>query len=86
MFMMVNEGARILEEGIASRASDIDAIWLNGYGFPAYRGGPMFWAEQYGLGRVVAGIEAFHNRLGAGTWRVAPLLRRLVETGKGFAG
>ena len=86
MFMMVNEGARILEEGIAARASDIDAIWLNGYGFPAYRGGPMFWGEQHGLDKVVAGIEAFHNRLGSTSWQVAPLLRRLVEAGKGFAG
>lgn len=86
MFMMVNEGARILEEGIAARASDIDAIWLNGYGFPAYRGGPMFWGEQHGLDKVVAGIEAFHGRLGTKPWQVAPLLRRLVEAGKGFSG
>ena len=86
MFMMVNEGARILEEGIAARASDIDAIWLNGYGFPAYRGGPMFWGEQHGLDKVVAGIEAFHDRLGTKPWQVAPLLRRLVEAGKGFSG
>ncbi|PWR18022.1 3-hydroxyacyl-CoA dehydrogenase NAD-binding domain-containing protein [Zavarzinia compransoris] len=86
LFMMVNEGARILDEGIAARASDIDAIWLNGYGFPAYRGGPMFWAEQEGLDKVVAGIEAYHARLGTGPWAVAPLLRRVLAAGRGFAG
>ena len=84
MFMMVNEGARILEEGIAARASDIDAIWLNGYGFPAYRGGPMFWGAQQGLDRVVAGIDAFHARLGTPQWVAAPLLRHLAVEGKGF--
>ncbi|MCF4167095.1 3-hydroxyacyl-CoA dehydrogenase NAD-binding domain-containing protein [Zavarzinia compransoris] len=86
MFMMVNEGARILEEGIASRASDIDAVWLNGYGFPAYRGGPMFWGEQQGLGTVVAGIDAFHARLGTPQWQAAGLLRKLADEGKGFSG
>ncbi|MFZ2869909.1 3-hydroxyacyl-CoA dehydrogenase NAD-binding domain-containing protein [Zavarzinia sp.] len=84
MFMMVNEGARILDEGIAARASDIDVVWLNGYGFPAFRGGPMFWGEQYGLDKVLAGIDAFHARLGTRAWRAAPLLRRLVAEGRGF--
>ncbi|PWR22805.1 3-hydroxyacyl-CoA dehydrogenase NAD-binding domain-containing protein [Zavarzinia aquatilis] len=84
MFMMVNEGARILEEGIAARASDIDVVWLNGYGFPAFRGGPMFWGQQHGLDRVLAGIDAFHARLGTKPWQAAPLLRRLVAEGRGF--
>ncbi|MFA5121346.1 3-hydroxyacyl-CoA dehydrogenase NAD-binding domain-containing protein [Zavarzinia sp.] len=82
MFMMVNEGARILAEGIAARASDIDTIWLNGYGFPAYRGGPMFWGEQEGLAKVLAGIEGYYDRFGTKPWQPAPLLAKLVADGR----
>ena len=54
---MVNEGAKILEEGMAQRASDIDVVWVYGYGWPVYRGGPMFWADTEGLAKIVAGLE-----------------------------
>jgi len=74
LYPMVNEGAKILEEGIAARASDIDIIWLNGYGWPAYRGGPMFWADTVGLPKIVEGL----NRYG---FEVAPLLRKLAADG-----
>src|SRR3546814_8906207 len=61
MYPLVNEGAKILEEGIAIRASDVDIVYLFGYGFPVYRGGPMFWAEQIGLDKVLATIRGFHK-------------------------
>jgi 3-hydroxyacyl-CoA dehydrogenase len=83
MYPLVNEGARILEEGFAERASDIDTIWLNGYGFPPYRGGPMFHADHVGLDKVLATIEEFHAAHGA-DWEPAPLLRKLASEGKGF--
>ena len=76
IYVMVNEGAHILEEGIASRASDIDAIYFSGYGFPAYRGGPMWYANTVGLKKVSDRIEDFG-------WQPAPLLKRLAsEDGK----
>ena len=81
---LVNEGARVLEEGIAMRASDIDVVYVNGYGFPAWRGGPMYWAEQSGLERVVATMKALAPRRGA-RWRPAPLLERLVASGRGWS-
>jgi 3-hydroxyacyl-CoA dehydrogenase len=84
MYAMINEGARILEEGIASRSSDIDVVWIYGYGFPAYRGGPMFWADQVGLDSILAAIEGYHARLGGAQWEPAPLLERLVRGGKKF--
>jgi len=74
---LVNEGAHILEEGIALRASDIDVIYLTGYGFPAWRGGPMFYADSIGSSNVVARIEEFG-------WTPAPLLKRLAAKGKTF--
>jgi 3-hydroxyacyl-CoA dehydrogenase len=79
---LVNEGARILEEGMALRASDIDVIYLTGYGFPAWRGGPMFYADTTGLRSVVARIEEFEKRHGTALWTPAPLLKRLAEEGK----
>jgi 3-hydroxyacyl-CoA dehydrogenase len=79
---LVNEGARILEEGMALRASDIDVIYLTGYGFPAWRGGPMFYADTLGLANVVARIEEFAQRHGAAQWTPAPLLKRLATEGK----
>ena len=80
---LVNEGARILEEGIAIRASDIDVVYVYGYGFPAYRGGPMFWAEQSGLQRVVDTMRRLAPTHGA-RWRPAALLERLAAAGQGW--
>ena len=75
IYALVNEGARALEDGVAARASDIDVIYVNGYGFPAWRGGPMFYADRVGLGDVLARIRAFHREHGA-RWTPAPLLVR----------
>lgn len=83
MYPLVNEGCKILDEGIALRASDIDVIYVNGYGFPAYRGGPMRWAEEVGLKKVYETIERFHDKHGP-RWTPAPLLKRLVQEGKSF--
>lgn len=80
LYVMVNEGARILEEGIAQRASDIDVVWINGYGWPRYTGGPMFWANRIGLDTVVRGLDAWRKRLGAG-FVLSPLLVRLAASG-----
>ena len=84
IYALVNEGARILEEGYALRASDIDIIYLNGYGFPAQRGGPMWYADTVGLKKVVERVSELHRQHGE-TWRPAPLLKRLAEQGKTFA-
>ncbi|MCY1338504.1 Fatty acid oxidation complex subunit alpha [compost metagenome] len=81
---LVNEGAKILAEGVAQRASDIDLIYLNGYGFPAFRGGPMFYADQLGLAHVLARVREFHARFGA-WWQPAPLLEKLAAEGGSFA-
>jgi 3-hydroxyacyl-CoA dehydrogenase len=81
---LINEGARILDEGIAIRASDIDIVYVYGYGFPAYKGGPMFWAEQSGLARVVETMGRLAPTHGA-RWRPAPLLERLAAANLGFA-
>ena len=75
IFALVNEGAKILEEGIAQRSSDIDVIYLNGYGFPAFRGGPMYYADSVGLDKVLARVE-LHARCGD-WWKPAPLLEKL---------
>ncbi|MFG1418256.1 3-hydroxyacyl-CoA dehydrogenase NAD-binding domain-containing protein [Xanthobacter sp. V0B-10] len=84
-YPMVNEGAKILEEGIAARAGDIDIIWVNGYNWPAFTGGPMHWAEQVGLSRIVAALEAFAAETGDDGLRPAPLLKRLAEGAGSFA-
>ncbi len=86
IYALVNEGARILEEGIALRAVDIDIVYLNGYGFPAWRGGPMFYADTIGLKHVLAKVEEFEKRHGSDLWAPAPLLRKLAEAGKTFEG
>ena len=83
IYIMINEGARILEEGHALRASDIDTVYLAGYGFPAYRGGPMWFADTVGLEKVYRRIEEFHREHGE-QWKPAPLLRRLAEAGETF--
>ncbi len=84
LYALVNEGARILEEGFALRAVDIDIIYLNGYGFPAYRGGPMWYADTVGLRKVYERICEFHKQHGE-TWTPATLLKQLAEQGKTFA-
>lgn len=85
IFALVNEGARILAEGIAARASDIDLVYLNGYGFPAQRGGPMLYADQVGLPTVVRSLRRFAAEPGAdASWQPAPLLVQLAEDGKTF--
>ncbi|KQU49997.1 3-hydroxyacyl-CoA dehydrogenase [Bosea sp. Leaf344] len=82
---MVNEGARILEEGIATRPGDIDVIWLYGYNWPAWRGGPMHWADGVGLDAIAARLAAQAAETGDPALEPAPLLRRLAAEGKGFA-
>jgi 3-hydroxyacyl-CoA dehydrogenase len=84
LYALVNEGARILEEGFALRASDIDIIYINGYGFPAHRGGPMWYADTVGLKRVYDRICEFQGQHGD-IWQPAPLLRQLAEQGNAFA-
>ncbi|MBC6404435.1 MAG: enoyl-CoA hydratase/isomerase family protein [Rhodospirillales bacterium] len=85
---LANEGAKILEEGIALRPSDIDQVWIHGYAFPAHRGGPMFWADALGLGKVVAAMAngaRKWDRNSAQNWQPAPLLARLAAEGSSFA-
>jgi 3-hydroxyacyl-CoA dehydrogenase len=88
VYALVNEGARILEEGIAARASDIDVVYLTGYGFPRSRGGPMFYADRVGLDQVLRRVREFtRNPHGdPAFWRPAPLLERLAESGRRFSG
>jgi 3-hydroxyacyl-CoA dehydrogenase len=86
LYPMVNEGAKILEEKIAIRASDIDVIWVYGYGWPVYRGGPMFWADQIGLRSVRDTMLAFQKATGDAFWTPAPLLARRADAGQGFTG
>jgi 3-hydroxyacyl-CoA dehydrogenase len=81
LFPMVNEGAKILDEGIAIRGSDIDVVWVNGYGWPVYRGGPMYWADSLGLADVVSKIDDYASRLGGTHWELSPLLARLAAEG-----
>jgi 3-hydroxyacyl-CoA dehydrogenase len=84
IFVMINEGARILQDGIALRAGDIDLVYLNGYGFPNYRGGPMWYADTLGLKKVYERICEFHKQLGE-VWEPAPLLAQLAKESKTFA-
>ena len=83
LYPLVNVGAVLLEEGIAARAGDIDTIWINGFAYPAHRGGPMFHADQVGLAAVYETIREFHAIHGD-AWKPAPLLRELAESGKSF--
>jgi 3-hydroxyacyl-CoA dehydrogenase len=82
-YPLINEGARILEEGKAYRASDIDIVWLNGYGWPAYRGGPMFYADTVGLPHIVARLKQF-QAMSEADFQPAALLEKLAAEGKGF--
>jgi 3-hydroxyacyl-CoA dehydrogenase len=84
VYPMVNEAARILSEGIATRASDIDVIWVHGYGWPVWRGGPMFFADQTGLSRVAERLAAYADATGEESLRPAPLLARLARDGGTF--
>jgi 3-hydroxyacyl-CoA dehydrogenase len=84
MYPMVNEGARILEEGIAARPGDIDTIWINGYNWPAWRGGPMHWADSVGLDRIAAALTRFAEETGDESQTPAPLLARLAAEGGRF--
>ncbi len=81
LYPMVNEGAKILEEKIAARASDIDVVWVNGYGFPIGKGGPMFWAGLEGAARIIERLEYWHERTGKDVFKPAPLLKRMAEAG-----
>lgn len=81
LYPMINEGAKILEEGIAARASDIDVVWVNGYGFPVGKGGPMFWAGLEGLDKIIGRLDHWHERTGKDFFKPAPLLRQMAETG-----
>jgi 3-hydroxyacyl-CoA dehydrogenase len=82
---LINEGARILEEGTARRASDIDIVFVHGYGFPAWRGGPMFYADTVGLDAVLAKVQGFGKRFGSDLWAPAPLLAQLARSRQTFA-
>ncbi|MBA3902770.1 MAG: 3-hydroxyacyl-CoA dehydrogenase, partial [Rhodocyclaceae bacterium] len=84
IFALVNEGARLLEEGIAQRASDIDMVYLTGYGFPLHRGGPMLYADQVGLYNVARTVQRFAAQSGDTFWQPAPLLAKLAAEGKTF--
>ena len=84
LYIMINEGARILDEGFAQRAADIDTIYNTGYGFPAYRGGPMWYADTIGLRKITDRVVEFHRQHGD-YWKPAPLLERLARDGQTFA-
>ena len=87
VYPLINEGARILDEGIAQRASDIDVVWVNGYGFPPYRGGPMFYADAVGAEKIYTQICQYRETLGNefGYWEPAPLLEKLAREGGRFS-
>jgi 3-hydroxyacyl-CoA dehydrogenase len=84
LYAMINEGAKILQEGVAARPVDIDMVWIHGYGFPVYRGGPMFYADQVGLKAIYDTILKYRDRFGPDFWTPAPLLAELAESSKGF--
>ncbi len=85
VYPMINEGARILEEGIAARPGDIDVVWLYGYGWPVYRGGPMFYADQVGLKHVADRLSHYAKATNDPSLEPAPLLKRLAADGRTFA-
>jgi 3-hydroxyacyl-CoA dehydrogenase len=85
LFALLNEGFRILQEGVVQRSSDIDVVWTSGYGFPRYRGGPMFYAEAMGLKQLLAGINRFAVEFSPTHWQPAPLLLELVESERSIA-
>ena len=83
LYAMVNEGAKILEEKKAIRASDVDVVWQNGYGWPVYRGGPMWWADSIGLPKILEKLKAFQATMGD-QWKPSALLETLAADGKDF--
>ena len=85
LYPLINEGARLLEQGIAIRPCDIDIVYINGYGFPEVTGGPMFWADKQGLDNILSDINKFKEEYGGAIWEPAPLLEKLVSEGSGFA-
>jgi 3-hydroxyacyl-CoA dehydrogenase len=85
LYPLMNEGFRILEEGVAQRASDIDVVWAAGYGFPRYRGGPMFYAQTIGLATLLEGMQRYRERFGPMHWQPAPLLVQLAQQGRSIA-
>ena len=84
IYPMITEGAKILEEGMSFRPSDIDVVWVNGYGWPLYRGGPMYHADSIGLDKVAARLKEFQKQDNDDFWQPAPLIEKLVDEGKGF--
>jgi 3-hydroxyacyl-CoA dehydrogenase len=84
LYPLINIGATILEEGIALRASDIDLVYLNGYGFPVWRGGPMHWAGAVGLDVVADGVRRYSDKSDLGHWKLSRLLGKLAEDGASF--
>ncbi len=85
LYAMINEGAKILDEGIAIRSSDIDIVWINGYGFPVYHGGPMFYADTVGLATIVEGLKRYGPTMGP-NFSISPLLEKLAAQGGKFTG
>jgi 3-hydroxyacyl-CoA dehydrogenase len=85
LYPMINEGARILEEKIAAWPSDIDIVWVNGYGFPVGKGGPMFWADLTGVKKIVERLEYWHGKTGKDVFAPSPLIRKLAAEGEGFS-
>ena len=81
LYPMINEGAKILAEGIAIRGSDVDVVWINGYGWPMYTGGPMFWADTVGLAEVADRIKHYGSTLGGEHWSISPLIEEIVTQG-----
>jgi 3-hydroxyacyl-CoA dehydrogenase len=84
LYAMVNEGAKLLSEGVAARPHEIDIAMVNGLGWPAYTGGPMHWADHIGLDKVLASIERFRAEQGDAYWTPAPLLAQYVQENRGF--
>jgi 3-hydroxyacyl-CoA dehydrogenase len=85
LYSLINEGARILEAGVAARSSDIDIVYIAGYGFPDFRGGPMFYADTVGLANIVRAMRGFAKGYRPDAWEPAPLLQRLAAENRGFA-
>ena len=85
MTALANEGARVLEEGFAIRAGDIDVVYVNGFGYPRHRGGPMFYPDTVGVPAVLAQVNEYRRRFGE-YWRPAPLLEKLASEGGSFYG
>ena len=86
LYSMINEAAKILTEGVAARAVDVDMVWLHGYGFPRYRGGPLFYADEIGVKNVFDAILKYRDQFGAYFWTPAPLLEEMAVAGKAFYG